>query len=109
MAENEENKRGEERFGTSLPVDLGASTGVTHDISATGVFFETDGTYAPGNRINFSVELETPGGKLMLRCWGNIVRIEPHDKSLGVAVKIVESKLEAIGPWEAAPASKSEC
>ena len=42
------------------------------------------------------MQLETPGGKMMLRCKGEIVRIEPRDKRVGVAVKIVESTIETV-------------
>jgi Tfp pilus assembly protein PilZ len=60
------------------------------------VFFETDATYALGNEISFAVELDTPGGRMVLRCKGEIVRIEPRDARVGVAVKIVESTLDPV-------------
>ena len=92
----ESNKRREERVSTALPVDLGTATGITRDVSASGVFFETDATYALGNEISFAVELDTPGGRMMLKCEGEIVRIEPRNARVGVAVKIVESTIEPV-------------
>ena len=88
------DQRAEERVSAAWPVDLGAATGVTCDVSASGMFFETDATYALGNEITFGVELDTPGGKLILRCRGSIVRLEPRENRVGVAVKITESRLE---------------
>ena len=91
------NQRAGERVSATWPVDLGASRGVTHDVSASGVFFETDASLSLGNEITFAVELDTPGGKLTLRCWGSIVRLEPRENRTGVAGKITESKLEVPG------------
>lgn len=90
---DQENRR-EERVCTALPVDLGTATGVTRDVSATGIFFETDASYAVGSEISLTVELDTPGGKMMLKAHGNIVRIERRDAKVGVAVKIIESTME---------------
>ena len=46
--------------------------------------------------FSFTVELDTPGGKMRLKRQGEIVRIEPRDKRVGVAVKITESTLEPV-------------
>lgn len=94
MVKRDEEKRCEERVSAALPVDLGSTTGITRDVSASGIFFETDAAYAVGNPISFAVELDAPGGRMILKCHGNIVRIVPRDDKVGVAVKITESKLE---------------
>ena len=96
MTKDDQNQRREERVSAALPVDLGTATGITRDVSASGVFFEIDATYALASEISFAVQLETPGGKMMLRCKGEIVRIEPRGKRVGVAVKIVESTMETV-------------
>ena len=88
-------KRGESRMSATRPVRLARGTGVTRNISTSGVFFETDVSYAPGSNIIFAIELDGPQGeKLMLRSRGEIVRIELRGGTVGVAVKIVASKLE---------------
>ena len=46
-----------------------------------------------GDLISFTVEFDTPRGKRMLKCKGDIVRIEPRDTRIGVAVKIIESTM----------------
>ena len=92
----EQVQRREERVSSVLPVDLGTATGVTRDISASGVYFETDASYAFGSDISFRLELDTPEGRKVLRCRGSIVRIEPRNERVGVAVKITESVTEAL-------------
>ena len=83
--------RKEERITCAYPVDLGDMKGVTRDISASGMYFETGASYAPGNRINLTVEFDSPGGKLRLKCDAEIARIEPRDGEVGVAVRLIES------------------
>lgn len=79
---------------TALPVRLGMATGMTRDVSASGIFFETEASDSLGDMISFTVEFDTPGGKRMLRCQGDVVRIEPRNTGVGVAVKITESRIE---------------
>ena len=86
-------KRREERVAASLPVALANASGMTRDVSATGIFFETEAEYSPGNKIELTVELHSPAGKLQLKCQGAIVRIERHDSKVGVAVEITNSLL----------------
>src|SRR5258706_10901263 len=70
-------KRREVRMSARRLVQLDGGTGVTRNIRTSGVFFVTDVDYVPGNKINFAIELEGfRGGKLMLRSWRKIVRVE---------------------------------
>lgn len=51
-------------------------TGVTRNIGASGVFFETNVGYGVGSKISFVIELEgLRGERPMLRCQGAIVRL----------------------------------
>ena len=88
-------KKREERARVALPVDFGSGTGVTRDISASGIFFETDESYGVGSEISLSIAFDTPGGKLMMKCQGQIVRVEHRDGKVGVAAKITASMLES--------------
>jgi len=81
----------------ALPVSLDGGTGITRDVSASGVFFETDVNYAPGSEISFAIELHGPAGKMMFKCQGLIVRVEDRGSKVGVAAKIIESRLETVG------------
>ena len=89
-------KRREHRMYATRPVRLDRGTGITRNISMSGVFFETEVDYAPEGVINFAIELDGPAEqKLMLQCRGMIVRVERRDGKMGVAAKIVRSKIES--------------
>lgn len=88
--------RKEERVNAALPVRLGSKSGITHDVSASGVCFETDEHYAVGNVISLAVEMDAPGGKMLLTCRGEIVRVIQRGERVQVAVRIDESALEAV-------------
>ncbi len=90
------NSRSEERVPAALPVTLDRGTGITRDIRASGVFFETEVNYASGSVISFSIELDGPTGKMMLKCQGQITRVEDRCGKVGVAAKIIESRLEMV-------------
>ena len=96
-----EEHRREQRVRAALRVGLdNNAVGVTRDVSASGIFFETDASFDPGGPISFHIEIDTPGGAMVLSCRGEIVRVEQRDAKLGVAVRIVESVLKP--PREAA-------
>ena len=65
------------------------------DVSATGIFFETDARYSVGSPIRVALNLAMPWGRVMFRCDGRIVRVEPHDGHVGVAVQFTESSAGA--------------
>ncbi len=91
------NKRANSREASALQLQLGGGgSGVTRDVSASGVFFETDIEQVAGSLIDFTIEFETPGGPMRLKCHGQIVRTEQHGTRQGAAVKILESKFEAV-------------
>ena len=95
MAREVGEKRSGERVVTALPVQLAGGNGITRDVSESGIFFETAASYALDNLVNLTVEFNAPGGKMLLKCRGDIVRVEPRGATVGVAVKIVESRMEA--------------
>ena len=88
--------------GTPVPgakwasVDLQHAKGVTHDVSATGVYFETDLKFEKGSLIRFKINFDTPveGNRTQLECTGRIVRVETHGAGkVGIAVEFDEQKL----------------
>ena len=87
-------KRREERVKTALPVVMEDAIGITSDVSASGVFFETEASMSVGNSIRFTVEFDSPRGKMHLNCVGRIVRTETRNSRSGVAVKITSSQME---------------
>jgi len=88
--ESESDKRRALRYPLELPVELAGGTGRSHDISKSGVRFETDTPVAPESPIRFSLVLgqASPDVPLRLDCEGEVVRVEPHDGGVSVAVKL---------------------
>lgn len=95
MSNNNENreKRRVERVVTPLPVRVGRAVGITRDVSTSGAYFEIRGTDCLGIPVSFAMEVDTPNGRMVLNCTGDIVRIEPRENKVGIAVKITESTL----------------
>lgn len=92
MKPQRKNQRRQDRVGAALHVVLGRVSGVTRDVSASGVFFETDAAYHRGSRIRFEIDLDTPWGKAVCDCEGRIVRVERHGGSVGIAVHFSEPR-----------------
>jgi len=82
------------RYSLELPVEVAGATGRTRDFSASGVFFETDRALRPGAPIRFSLVIGrvSSGLPLRLNCEGRIVRTEPRDGRLGVAVAVTRCR-----------------
>jgi hypothetical protein len=95
VAQGEEEQRGEQRVRAALRVALADNaSGVTRDVSASGMFFETDAAYERGSAIDFRIDMDTPGGPMVLSCRGQIVRVERRQTTVGVAVRFLESTLK---------------
>lgn len=86
------NKRGALRTKVEVPVILEEGVGVTRDISTTGIYLKTPLSYAPGDRVKFTLELEyaVPDGPMHFTCVGRVVRVEKIGEEYGVASTIDE-------------------
>ena len=102
MAGVSRERRAQERVTTALSVFLGIAKGVTRDVSATGVFFESTVALDIGSTVDFSVEFGTPGGRMMIHCNGKVVRREERGDGVGVAVRVTNSKMEMAASASAA-------
>lgn len=90
-------QRSEPRERVDLPLQLGdGHAGVARDISASGIFIETDSEQCMGGLVDVEIDLDTPGGPIKLKAQGRIVRIESQGGRNGVAVKLVASRLEPV-------------
>jgi hypothetical protein len=96
-----QDQRNAVRFDSSLPVRLSGSAGETVNISAQGIYFETDVQQRVGSLVNFTVEFTLYGEKHRLLCEGKVVRVETQGERVGVAARLVapffaeEEKIEA--------------
>lgn len=92
-----DEQRAEAREHVSLPLHIGgAIDALTRDFSPIGLFFETDSQQRVGGLIDLEIDFDSPGGPLKLKAQGRIVRIEPHGERIGVGVKLLSSRLQAV-------------
>lgn len=84
------------RYRMSLPVELENGSGRMRDISASGVFIETDQPADLRDVIRFSAMLTHayPATPLQLLGEGPIVRVEGRDNTVGVAVALATVRLQ---------------
>ena len=78
------------RFQGAVPVLTECGKGRTCDFSDSGVFFETNGSFSPGQSIEFAIVLEHifSDRSVCLKCKGEIVRVEKSPQRSGVATTI---------------------
>lgn len=81
-------QRGAIRFETALPVEFGNLHGLARNISATGIYFETEAEPALGSHLYFAVELTVRGEKLKLVCDGQVIRVDYKEGVRGIAAKL---------------------
>jgi hypothetical protein len=84
------------RYSTELSTTLNGVTGVTRNVSATGLYIVQDQQCEAGSHIEFWVDLDTPGGKLKLCCEGEVIRVEKVDDRYGLGVKILSQVMKKI-------------
>ena len=96
--ENADRRRAP-RFRIAIPVELEEGTGITRDVSLSGVFFETNQSFAPGERVSLILVLErsSPGRPVRLQCEGRVVRVTRSDPKIGVAVAIASFRFDPSG------------
>lgn len=89
-------QRRDRRIDIALPVILENATGVTRNVSPSGVFFWVNGTYELGDVINFAMGRRTESGEFMLKCRGVVLRTEQRSDDVGVAVWVATIATGAI-------------
>ena len=87
------------RYKGKVPVEFESGKGFTRDFSTTGIYFEADRSFSPGQPIEFNLVLEhvDTSGPVCLKCVGTIVRVEDKGKKIGVAATINSYSFEPIG------------
>ena len=92
-------RRASRRFTMALPVkvrsagpnDSPEQQGKTRDVSFRGLYFLTEAKFEQGAKIEFVLTLPreiTLAGDVHIRCFGQVVRVEPHNGRRGVAARI---------------------
>lgn len=91
MKGRNKDKRSGERVRASLPVAIEGVSGRARDVSASGIFIETDANCALGSPVRLALDLDTPWGKVVIKSQGKIVRVEHRDEKIGVAVQFLDT------------------
>lgn len=90
-----EEQRLEPRERIALPLKLRDGTlAVMRDIGATGMFFEVEGEFLIEGLVDFEMHLTEAG--LKFTSTGKIIRLEHSDGKTGVAVRLMDPRLEVL-------------
>jgi len=92
-------RRASRRFTMALPVTIRANgptglieqAGQTRDVSFRGLYFTADANFEMGSQIEFVLTLPkeiTMAGDVRIRCFGQVVRVEPQSRNHGIAARI---------------------
>lgn len=82
-------QRREPRFHIRVPVRIDAGAGVAQNISAGGVYIETDLAHELGSLVTVALEYTAGGRTHQLQCEGKVVRVDPSSDRVGVAARLV--------------------
>lgn len=89
-----------QRHLVSVPVTLEHGTGLTRDLSADGVYFETLAEVAAGERLRFAIELAALSASgLTACCEAEVIRTEPREQLVGVAARITSIDFDSFPHW----------
>jgi hypothetical protein len=77
------------RFDTAMAVDVAGRKAQAQNISATGVYFETDVAMPLGALVNLSVEFTHGGRKHWIVCEGKVVRVTGANGQHGIGAELV--------------------
>jgi PilZ domain len=81
-----EDRRQAERYPIALTISLPPADGITHNVSESGVLFESDVAVAVDEPIDFGLIFRERRSVLRIRCSGHVVRVERRGAARLVAV-----------------------
>ena len=92
MKVHHDERRETKRHQIEVPVNFGRGTGISKDISFSGIYFITKELLEAGEPLKLAFELEyaIPGKSLQLDCQGHVLRVEQLNGTYGIAAKIDE-------------------
>ena len=88
------------RFRASFPVQIEPEGGVMIDMSSSGIAFETEHDYAPGEEIRVRIVLGRKGGgasAVDLECAGRVLRVTRTERGFRVAATVEWIEQDGIG------------
>ncbi len=82
-------QRSSDRFGIALPVTMEDGKGETHDISETGILFETDSEPRLGARLDLTLQYSMDGQRYHMACAAEVVRVQRVGSKVNVAARML--------------------
>jgi hypothetical protein len=81
--------RSEERIAVALPVVFEGGEGLTRDVSASGMFVETEAVLPLGARVDLLIDFrEQTRQELWVKCEADVLRIEEKEPHRGIAAAV---------------------
>ena len=77
------------RFAMALRLTVEGEEGSTHDMSATGLCFQSDRSYALGAVLELVLEFPDDRRVHPLRCEAEVVRADPVGDDFNIAVRLL--------------------
>ncbi len=92
-----QDRRQAERYPVALAVTLSMAVGVTHNVSESGVLFESGVAVAVDESIHFTLIFRAmrPSAPIRIRCSGHVVRVERRGSQRLVAVHLDDYRIDA--------------
>ena len=81
-------QRAAQRFGVAVRLTIDGDEGATHDLSATGLYFQSERSYEVGAGIELVLEFPGAGRMHALTCEAQVVRVTPAGDGFNVAVHL---------------------
>jgi hypothetical protein len=90
-------RRKEPRADSYLAVALDGGNGVSRNLSASGIYFETEVPLRAGASVSFSMDFASPEGHpVRMFCAGWVIRTEQLEGRIGAGVRIDEFHIERL-------------
>lgn len=86
------------RYETELAVTMGDETGITKNISASGIYFEMDAHMQPGQQVSLVIDLNVVGRQMKWSCTAEVVREDHRNNRRGYGARILRQELHDLDP-----------
>lgn len=83
------DQRAAQRFGLALRLTIDGDEGATHDLSATGLYFESETAYVQGQTLSMVLEFPGATGTRKPACEAEVVRVTTVGERFNVAVRLL--------------------
>jgi hypothetical protein len=82
-------QRAAPRFGIAVHLTVDGDEGATHDLSATGLCFQSGRSYELGASMELVLEFPGPDRVHPLTCEAQVVRVTPAGDGFNIAVRLL--------------------